>query len=129
MPDGSDAGVGHDDVESAELFDAVVEHRFHVVVVANVDDRGDDALAELLDQRGGLFEVLRCRTGCRRVLELLADVDGDDVGALLGQAHRMAATLSTRRARDERDLSCYSPCCLCCHLNLASNPKFEHLLQ
>ena len=41
----------------------------------------------------------------RRVVEGRADVDGDDVGALLRQPDRVAAALASRRAGDERDLS------------------------
>ena len=40
-----------------------------------------------------------------RLRERLADVDGDDVGALLGQPHRVAAALAARGAGDERDLA------------------------
>ena len=38
-------------------------------------------------------------------VDLLADVDGDDVGALLRQPHRVRAALTARRAGDESDLA------------------------
>ena len=75
------------------------------VVVANVDLGGDDAPVEVLDQVRGLGEVLGRRTHRRRGVEVLADVDGDDVGAFLRQPHRVAAALAARRTGDERDLA------------------------
>ena len=39
-----------------------------------------------------------------------ADVDGDDVGALLRQPHRVAAALPARRPGDECDLAFYTSC-------------------
>src|SRR5690606_24382432 len=71
---------------------------------------GDDAPAEVLDQVGGLGEVLGAGGGDVLVAgDPLADVDGDDVGALLRQPHRVRATLTARRAGHERDLALNSP--------------------
>ena len=58
-----------------------------------------------LDQADGLGEVLRGGQRVRVRLDLLADVDGDDVGALLGQPDGVAAALTARGAGDEGDLS------------------------
>ena len=55
---GADSRVGDDDVESAELLDAVVHRGLQRVVVAHVDLGGDDAAVQGLDQVGGLGEVL-----------------------------------------------------------------------
>ena len=104
---GADAGVGDDDVEPPELLDAAVDGGRQRVEVAHVDFRGDDAPIEVLDHVRGLGEVLRRGRGRGRVLEPAADVDRDDVGALLGKPHRVAAALAARGAGDERDLAVY----------------------
>ena len=67
--------------------------------------RGDDPLAGLLDQPGGLLEVLRRGHRVADGLEVLAEVDRDDVGALFGQPDRMTAALSAGGAGDECDLA------------------------
>ena len=104
-PGGADARVGHDDVQSAELLDPAVDGGLQRLVVADVDDLGDDASIEVLDHVGGLGEVLG--GGGRRggVFEPAAYVDRDDVGALLGQPHCVTAALAARRTRDECDLA------------------------
>ena len=58
-----------------------------------------------LTSRVGLLQVLGRgqRIGVR--LDLPADVDRDDVRALLGHAHRVGAALAPRRAGDERDFA------------------------
>ena len=58
-----------------------------------------------LDLFDRLRQVLRRRQRVVHAVERLADVDGDDVGALLGQPDRVAAALTARRARDECDLA------------------------
>jgi hypothetical protein len=45
-----------------------------------------------------------------RMIDLLAQVDGDDVRALLGQPDRVAAALAAGRTGDERDLTLHSSC-------------------
>ena len=100
-----DAGRRDDDVELAQLGDAVFEGRPQLAGVAHVDLRRDDALAGLLDELRGLLEVLRCRHRVADRREVLTPVDGDDVGALLGQPNRVAAALPARGAGDEGDLS------------------------
>ena len=90
---------GDDDVEPAELGDAGLEGRLQPAAVAHVGLRRDDALPRLLDETGGLLEVLRRRHRVADGGEVLAPVDGDDVGALLGQPDRVAAALPARRRR------------------------------
>src|SRR5262249_25408951 len=68
-----------------------------------------DAAVEALDQIRGLGQILRRGQRDPNGVDLLADVDGDDVGAFLRQAHRVAAALAARRARDERNLALDSP--------------------
>jgi hypothetical protein len=38
-------------------------------------------------------------------LDLLADIDGDDIGALLSETNGMASSLPSHRSRDERNTS------------------------
>lgn len=105
----ADSGVGHDDVEPAELLDAAVDRRLERVVIAHVDFGREDPAVVPLDQVGGLGEVLGRRRRDRGVQHALADgladVDGDDVGALLRQSHRMAAALTARRSGDQGDFA------------------------
>jgi hypothetical protein len=106
---GADAGVGADDVELAKLRDAVVNGGPQRAGVAHVGGDGDDPAVELLD---GLDRLAQVGVGGHAVANrrvVTADVDRDDVGALFGQPHRMAAALTPRRSGDERDLPCYTP--------------------
>ena len=77
----------------------VFERRLQLAGVAHVDLRRDDALPRLLDELRGLLEVLRRRHRVADRREVLTPVDGDDVGALLGQPDRVAAALAARRRR------------------------------
>ncbi len=104
---GADACVGDDDVEPPELLDAAVDGGRQRVEVAHVDFCRDDAAVEVLDHVRGLGEILRGGRRCGRVFESAADVDRDDVGALLGKPNRMASALAARGAGDERDLAVY----------------------
>ena len=85
----ADAGVGDDDVQPAQLLDAGVDRGLERVVVAHVDLGGVDAAVVALDQIRGLGQILRCRQRNLHAVDLLTDVDGDDVGALFGQPHRV----------------------------------------
>jgi hypothetical protein len=87
--DGADAGIGADDVQPAQL--------------------RDDPPVEQLDRLDGLGELVRCRHMIRNRLVIVADIDRDDVGALLRQPDGVAAALAVARARDEGDLVRYSP--------------------
>ncbi len=77
---------------------------------------GHDSTPLLLDQSHGLGEILvrgRC-VEVRRASHVAADVDGDDVGALLRESNRVTAALPASGARDEcnlaaTDLSCPAP--------------------
>src|SRR6201997_2289078 len=102
----ADARVGHDDVQPAQLLHAVVHRGFQRVVIADIDFGREDPAVQALDQVGGLGQVLgrRCRDG-GVPHDRLTDVDGDDVGAFLGQPHRMTAALTACRAGDKSDLA------------------------
>src|SRR5271163_245276 len=102
---GADAGVGDDDVEATELLNAAVHRGLARVVITNVDLGGHDATVEALDQIRCLGKVFRCRMRIGQIVDGPADVDGDDVGALLGQPDGVAAALAARCAADERHLT------------------------
>ncbi len=72
---------------------------------------GHDAATGLLDEVDRFVEVLRCRHRVRDAVDLVAQVERDDVGALFGEPDGVRAPLTPRRARDERDL----PLELRCH--------------
>ena len=73
--------------------------------LAYVGLAGNDATIELLDRALGLVQILGRGQGIVVRLDLTTDVDGDDVGTLLGHAYGMGSALSTCRPRDESDLS------------------------
>ena len=57
------------------------------------------------DLRDGLVEIFG---SCERIMDRVdigADVHRDDVGALSREAHRVGATLTSRRAADNRDFA------------------------
>src|SRR6202020_3613855 len=58
-----------------------------------------------LDQADGLLHVLRRGQRVRIRLDLLHQVDGDDVRALLGQPDGVAAALAAGGTGDERDFA------------------------
>ena len=90
--DGHDAGIGQNEVQPAELRRALCENRLQWIEVADVGLLGDDAPPGLLDQLDGLGEVLLGRHRVGDAVELLAEVDGDDVGALFGEPNRVERT-------------------------------------
>ena len=109
LPDPAPAqhpGVGHQDVQPAELLDAVGDDLPDRRVVANVGFAGQDLAALGFHQAHGLAEIFRGgrRVG-QRVGDLRADIQRDDVGAFAGQPHRMRAPLRTSGAGNE----CHAP--------------------
>ena len=78
--------------------------------LAHVRLTGQDPPPGLLDQTLGLGQVLRARHRIRVRLDGAADVDRDDVGALLGLPERVRTALAAPRARDERDLALEPTC-------------------
>ena len=81
------------------------DDRLELAEVAHVGLAGHDAAVEVLDELGRLGQIVRRRHRVRDRLDGLAQVDGDDLGALLRQPQRVRAALPARRSRDERDLA------------------------
>jgi hypothetical protein len=105
VAEADDAGVCGHDVEPAEFGDPVVERRLQPAVVPHVGLAGDDAAVERLDLLDRLGQVVRCRHREGDGVDLRDDVDGDDVGALLGQPDGVAAALTPGGPGDEGNLS------------------------
>ena len=89
----------------AELRDGLVNHGRQAGGVPDVDLASDDPSVQLLHQLRGDVQILTRRPGVAGRVEVGADVDGDDVGALLGQPDRMRASLTPCRPRDQSDLA------------------------
>src|SRR5947209_881561 len=102
----ANAGVGNDDVQPAELLDTGVDRGLECVVVTNIDLGGVDPAVLSLDQVGRLGQVL-WRGGGDQIhsVDLLTDVHRDDVGALLGQPHRVRTALTAGSTGDEGHLA------------------------
>ena len=97
-------------------------------LVADVGHPGDHPAVELLDLDDGLVEVLARR---RRVLaddgvDPRAEVDGDDVGALLREPDRVRAALAARRPGDEDDLALHASghAVLLCQTERPRSPQY-----
>ena len=98
-------GIGHDDVEASEVRDARLERVAQFGALPHVGLAGDDASIQFLDRPLGLRQVLgRAQRVVVRV-DLPADVDGDDVGALLRHPNGVRSALSACRPGDEGDLA------------------------
>ena len=82
----------------AELGDAAVDRSRQGGAVADVGDLGVRALAFLLDQPRSLVEVLGPRERILVGLDVLADVDGDDVGTFGGEQSAHATAPDPRAA-------------------------------
>jgi hypothetical protein len=102
---GRDAGVGQDDVHRAEFGHACLERRLELRLVPHVGLPREDPAVQRLDLLDGLGQVLRSGHGVGNRLDLPADVNRDDVGALLRQPHRVASSLPARRPGDEGDFA------------------------
>ena len=100
------SGVGNQNVEPAELLDAVDNQRSHRGVVADVDLPRQRLAALGLNESHGLGQIFRCRCDIgNRVGDRRADIADDDIGTLTGQSHRVGAALTARGSGDECDSS------------------------
>ena len=73
--------------------------------VADVGLGGDHPAVECLDLLDGLGEIVGGRGGVFERVDRRAQIDGDDVGAFLGQADCVAAALTPGGTGDQGDLS------------------------
>ena len=108
-PEREDPGVGHHNVEAAQLGDAVVDGRRQRVQVAHVRLPNDGAPPGPLNQLDRLVEVV---VRCEVVVQaryVLTDVHADDVSATASQSQRVTSTLCACDSCDERDLAVESP--------------------
>ena len=85
-----DAGVVHEDVETAELFPGLVHHRFGISAFGDVAFDGDRLAALCLNGFGDLFSRLRT-----------LDVVHRDVGALIGKYFGDSASDAAAGSGDE----------------------------
>jgi hypothetical protein len=101
-----DARVRDDDVEPAELGDAVVQGRLQGRGVPHVRLVRDDPPVKRLYLPDRLRQVfLAGRRVGRHRRDRPRDVDRDDVGALLREPDGVTAALAARRPGDESDLA------------------------
>jgi hypothetical protein len=103
--DRHDPGVGENEIQPAELSHAVGDDGLESLEIADVGLLGDDATTGLLHEIDGLVEILAGGHRIGHTVDLLAEVDCDDVGALLGEPHRVGPALTACRAGDEGDSS------------------------
>ncbi len=82
-------GIGQHEVDPAELGNTVGDDLLQPAEVAHIRLLGDDAPAGFLDEVDGLVEVLAGRHRVRDAVDLSAQIDGDHVGALLGEPDRV----------------------------------------
>src|ERR1700742_820733 len=113
---GQDPRVREHEVDPAQLGHAGGHNGFQSLEIPNVALLGNDAAARLLDEVDGLVEVFAGRHRVGDAVDLTAEIEGDDVGALLGEPNRMRPPLATRGAGDERDFAIE----LACHDGLLS---------
>jgi len=100
-----DACVGHHDIHRAQARYTAGHSGPQGGSVADVGLGRNDPPAQSLDLRYRPAEVRRRCQGVGDRVDLAADIHRDHVGAVLGQAHRMAPTLSPGRPCDEHDFA------------------------
>jgi len=98
-------GIGHHNVESAELVQARLQRDGQRCAVADVALSRHDARPGVLDELDGGGQILRGGQRIRHAGDLNARVDGDDVRAIGRQSYSVRAALTARGAGDDRDFS------------------------
>ena len=97
------AGVGQQDVDLAQLVDALRDGCVHPLGVTRIGHRHRASATEPLDHRLGLLEIgLGCQL-VRHCCDRCGNVGDDDVCALPSERDRMRAALSSRPSRDHHD--------------------------
>jgi hypothetical protein len=108
---GCQSGIGQDKVKATEFGDRVGKDRLKPCEVSDIGLFGHDAASGLLYEVDRFVKVFAPGQRVCHAVDLFADVNGDDVGAFLGETHSVAASLPPRSAGDERNLAVE----LCCH--------------
>ena len=101
----ADTGVGHHDVDLAELRDAVGHRLPHGGLVADIGLDGEDPPAERLDLLHRLSLILLRRHRVADGVEGGEVVDRDDVRALAGELDGVTASLPACGTGDQCDLA------------------------
>ena len=102
---GQHTGVGHRGIQPTQLRDPVVDSGRQRSASRTSTTWVITRRTVLFGQPRRFGQILTC---CKRVLQLrqrLADVDQDEVGALLGEPHRVAAAHPPCRAGDQDPLA------------------------
>src|SRR5271154_3614227 len=84
-PHRDDAGVGHDDVQPAELTNPIVHRALQRRTVPHVGLRRVNVTAYRLDFLYRLVEVVKCGQWVRDGVDIGANIDGDDIHPTLGE--------------------------------------------
>jgi len=100
-----DAGLRDHHVQPAELAQPLVHRGAHGRRVPHVGAHRDDPPVQLLHQAAGLGQVRRGGQRIGHRVDVRAQVDGHDVGALGGEPYRVRAALAAARAGDQGDLA------------------------
>jgi hypothetical protein len=103
-----DPGVGHHDVQVPELGHPCLDCGDQLGLVPDVRHRCHDPAVESLDLTDRLVQVRLGGHCVRYRLDLVAQVDGDDVGPFLGQTYGVAPTLPAGSACHQRNLAFHS---------------------
>src|SRR6202022_40799 len=98
-----DSRVGYDDVQTTEFVEACLQCGGQRCGIAHVTLAGDDARAGVLHELDRRRQVAGGGHRIGNRCDLVTQIDGDDVGPLGGQLHRVSSTLPAGGARDERD--------------------------
>jgi len=116
-----DARVGQHDVDRPELSHPGLERRAQPGLIPHVGLPGDDPPVQRLDLLDRLGQVVRSGHRVGHAADLGADVDRDDVGALLGQPDGVRPSLPPGRAGDEGDLAFELSCHFCHSFHFSHN--------
>ena len=104
-PGADHTGVGHHDVEAAQVFDRLLDRGTNLRRVAHVDRHRQAAPTQLFNELGRLAQVLLGAEGVGQASHRSGRVGGDDVRAFGRQGQRMCAALAASAAGDQRDPS------------------------
>jgi hypothetical protein len=94
-----------DDVEAGQLLDTAVGRGLHGVSVTDVNDLAKDPSTRLGDQPDRLVEIGQRGGRYDDGVDSTADIERDDVGTLLREAHRLRTPDAPCRTGDQCDLS------------------------